>query len=599
MPIILTLLAVSPLQAADDPPLIGQPDHFGGAIGRFQISTSIAASEVTEGDPLPLLVRITSKGEARQGPTRPNLRQLKSFKNRFVIQDLPALDRVSRERDGQAWEYHYHLRPRSLEVHEVPPLLFVYYKPGVVPRSKGYWTTAAPSIPLTVVQRGKAPLVGPDGQPIRPPQRLYHVITGSGVLQRAALPAPPGIVPLALYALAPPALCLAWYGAWRRAHPDTVHLLRRRRSLAAQQALRALAKIRHEERVSRAREAADGLTIYLRDKLEIAARRLSPMQVTDALVNEGCPKPLVDRVAAFLHACDAAQYALEHTPKVDVVAEAGKVIHALEDWQGAASPRTTMLLGALLAVIVPASDLGNHDLLARAEQAFQAGIESAGMPQVQAHFRLAASLYEELRQGGADNPALALNLGNACMLTDDLPRAILAYRRGLILDPADAELRANLEYARAQVVRSATDAIGRPPVDHWPPGVPYPGLRSRLLLTSVIYFGACVALTRFVMTGQSRFLTLSIVAGVLAVVAALSVMQEIGRLTCEVEQPVVVIAADQVILRKGNGDSYPPRHELPLQRGVEARLLFQRGDWLQIQLPDGTIGWVLRREAIL
>ena len=97
------------------------------------------------------------------------------------------------------------------------------------------------------------------------------------------------------------------------------------------------------------------------------------------------------------------------------------------------------------------------------------------------------------------------------------------------------------------------------PVDLNDIGVPYPGLRSRLLLTIVMHLGACVALTRFVMTRQSRFLRLSIVAGLLAVVAALSVMQEIGRLTREVEQPVVVIAADQVILRKGNGDSYPPR----------------------------------------
>ena len=46
------------------------------------------------------------------------------------------------------------------------------------------------------------------------------------------------------------------------------------------------------------------------------------------------------------------------------------------------------------------------------------------------------------------------------------------------------------------------------------------------------------------------------------------------------------------LLRAGNGLSYPPRYETPLNRGVEARLLFARGAWLQIELSGGEIGWV-------
>jgi uncharacterized protein YgiM (DUF1202 family) len=65
------------------------------------------------------------------------------------------------------------------------------------------------------------------------------------------------------------------------------------------------------------------------------------------------------------------------------------------------------------------------------------------------------------------------------------------------------------------------------------------------------------------------------------------------------DAPLVVIAEDNVILRKGNGLSYPPRYEQPVNRGVEARLRYERGDWLQIELAGGEVGWVPRAVALV
>ena len=48
-----------------------------------------------------------------------------------------------------------------------------------------------------------------------------------------------------------------------------------------------------------------------------------------------------------------------------------------------------------------------------------------------------------------------------------------------------------------------------------------------------------------------------------------------------------------------HGLNYPPRSETPLNRGVEARLLFVRGDWLQIELSGGEIGWVPSEYALV
>jgi hypothetical protein len=47
-----------------------------------------------------------------------------------------------------------------------------------------------------------------------------------------------------------------------------------------------------------------------------------------------------------------------------------------------------------------------------------------------------------------------------------------------------------------------------------------------------------------------------------------------------------------VLLRKGDGAAYPPRYETALNKGVEARRLYERRDWSQIELSGGEIGWV-------
>ena len=54
----------------------------------------------------------------------------------------------------------------------------------------------------------------------------------------------------------------------------------------------------------------------------------------------------------------------------------------------------------------------------------------------------------------------------------------------------------------------------------------------------------------------------------------------------------MVIARDGVLLRRGNGEVFPTRYETPVNRGVEGRLRFERGGWVQIELSGGEIGWV-------
>ena len=66
-------------------------------------------------------------------------------------------------------------------------------------------------------------------------------------------------------------------------------------------------------------------------------------------------------------------------------------------------------------------------------------------------FAEAAGTYEKILRFEAISPALYFNYGNAEFKSGNFGRAIAAYRQAAQLTPRDAEVRANLEFARNQV----------------------------------------------------------------------------------------------------------------------------------------------------
>jgi hypothetical protein len=256
-------------------------------------------------------------------------------------------------------------------------------------------------------------------------------------------------------------------------------------------------------------------------------------------------------------------------------------------------------LGLVLA-LTGARTITDTELLRQAEIAFHAGVKVSHDPhEARPLFQQAASCYEKLRLRGYHNADLYRNQGNSYLLAGDLPHAILAYRRGLRLAPSDSMLRANLAHARTRVAYPEPGTLGRPPADNWPPWLPYFSSMQRLLLFLCAYSLGCLGIVRWWMVGKGGLLTAAILAFGLATLAAGSLALQAWNERQERSHPLVVVAADGVFLRKGNGPLYPPRWETPLNRGVEARLLFERSGWLHIELSGGQRGWVPRAAALL
>ncbi len=256
-----------------------------------------------------------------------------------------------------------------------------------------------------------------------------------------------------------------------------------------------------------------------------------------------------------------------------------------------------LTVAALFAADPDLSGLAPAEVASRGEAAFAEGARRRDEPDAaRAQFRKAVACFEELRRRGASNGTLYRNLGSSYLLADDLPHAILSYRRGLRLSPGDPDLTVGLQAARGRVNYPDGSRLGQPVADggsRWPAVVVGDWLIGGAAL---LYATACVGATRWLMTRRAVLLAAALTA---LLGAGLLTALAVRGLRTKAEGPLVVIAEDRVLLRRGDSLSYPPRFETPINRGVEGRLLTTRGKWVQIELAGGEAGWVMREYVLV
>jgi len=327
---LLALMIVAPVSPAaedDEPPIVGQPPHFNGAVGRFRVTAIADPVKLQAEDPLTYTVRVTATAEVKQPPQRSPLAEFPGFASGFYIEDIGPPGGT--HPDDKTWEFAYRLKPKNTAVQSIPGFPFVFFRPGLLPPSRGYMTARVPERPITVTPREGMPGITPT-QPIRGPEAAFVLAEGD-VLRRDGDGRLPGSLSLALLLLAPPACCLAWYYAWRRVHPDAARRAHRRRSRAAREALRSLRGIdRRQDPEDRACRAAAAVAGYLRQRLELPMSEPTPAEAETHLRGHGVSEKLASQTAECLRTCAAVRFAPKPPPSADLAANAAQLVLALE-----------------------------------------------------------------------------------------------------------------------------------------------------------------------------------------------------------------------------------------------------------------------------
>ncbi len=305
-----------------EPPLAGRPAPFSNIVGSYTIAANATPTEVPVEAPITLRITIQGQGPAKYQPNRKYLKLFpERWANDFYIEPVPAEDRAQPAQ--HTWLFVWRLRPKHRQITAIDGIKLVYYEPT---RQGGgrFQTEYADAIPIKVTAPRPAPAL-PENVPVRVlPPSFYELPAADAILtppsSATAWPAWLLIVLL----LVPPLLTIVGVRCAQRLAPDRGGR-RPQHSGAARRALAALCVA-----------GDDPVWIvfgrYLRERLDFPAVEPTPAEVRRFVRRRGASRPMADKLAAFLDACDKARFA---GPASDGAAalrdEAGRLIHALED----------------------------------------------------------------------------------------------------------------------------------------------------------------------------------------------------------------------------------------------------------------------------
>jgi hypothetical protein len=232
-----------------------------------------------------------------------------------------------------------------------------------------------------------------------------------------------------------------------------------------------------------------------------------------------------------------------------------------------------------------------QQLFQEANSAFRRGNELSRTDPAGARdaYRAAVIRFERIvEEGGVENGRLFYNIGNAYFRLNDLGRAILNYRRAEQYLSSDVNLWQNLRYARSRRIdqieeKQETQVLKTLLFWHYDLS---PRTRSVLFAGFFAVFWLLASLRLFFADRVPRALLAACGGVALLFLGSLAFENASGG------HGGGVVVAEQVIARKGDGDTYEPSFNEPLHAGTEFTLLEDRGEWRQVELADGQRCWI-------
>jgi tetratricopeptide (TPR) repeat protein len=207
----------------------------------------------------------------------------------------------------------------------------------------------------------------------------------------------------------------------------------------------------------------------------------------------------------------------------------------------------------------------------------------------QQKFSEAAAAYEKLISEGVSSGPLYFNLGNAFFKSGELGRAIAAYRTAEKLSPRDAEIRAYLKFARAQVqTGNASAETSITQLLHWLT------LNEWTVLTATFLgiFFLLLAVGQISNSVRRTVRVYAICAGILTLIFGVCT----GFAAQQHFKKSAVVAVSEAVVRRG--PFAESQSAFTLRDGAEITVENEREKWLQISDAANRTGWISEKQVV-
>lgn len=205
-------------------------------------------------------------------------------------------------------------------------------------------------------------------------------------------------------------------------------------------------------------------------------------------------------------------------------------------------------------------------------------------------FSEAAKAYQTILNSGAVSPNLLFNAGNAEFKSGNLGRAIAAYRRASLLAPRDADVRANLQFARNQVQGSTLRE------SRWQSWLGALTLNEWTALAMITFWLALLLFAAMQIRPESKNALRGIARA--TAVAAIFFCACLGvATTLHASKSVAVVVLPDAVTRSGPFSD--AQNSFAVHDGAELAVLDQRNGWVQVTDGAGRTGWMPDNQLVV
>ena len=557
-------------------PLPKRPDNFSGGVGKFNISGQLNKTEVKANDPITVRVVVGGVG---------NLKLIKqpvvNFPKDFDKYDPKVTDKTKLTANGVEGNmiYDFLAVPRNQGKYTIPPVEFTYYDVA----ANAYKTIKTQAFELEV-EKGD----GNGGTAVdftdEKNQDIHAIKTGKVVRKDAAslfFGSASYWIVLALLLAAFIALMIIFR---RRAieNADIVKMRGKKANKVANKRLRAAHKLMVAGKQGEFYdEVLRALWGYMGDKLNIPVSELSHDNIADKLAEHHVDEQTVNSFIEALDECEFERYA-----PGDAAGNMNKTYEsaatAIEKIEEVMKKKNTRTRGTL--VLLTLLFLFPTTIQAVTKQ-------DADAEYSKGNYQQAIKDYEELLKAG-ESAEIYYNLGNAYYRTENITRAVLSYERALLLNPADEDIRFNLQMARSKTIDKITpesemffftwyrSLVNLMTIDGWA-HLAIASIILTLILALVYLFAGHLTLRKIGFYGGVLFLIIFLLSNLFAFQQKQMLMKRNGAIvtapSVTIKKTPVANSADQGVIHEGT------RVDI-----IDDTMR----DWKEIHLADGREGWI-------